>query len=103
MVRRTAQSTHPEERSMTSTLNPYIHFDGNAKEALEFYQGVFEGSLNMSTFGEFGAADAPHADKIMHGQLETKAGYTIMASDTPPEIEYTSISGMSISISGDDG
>ena len=52
---------------MTSRLNPYISFGGNARQALEFYNGVFGGTLTLSTFGEFGAADAPDADKIMHG------------------------------------
>ena len=56
---------------MTSRLNPYISFDGNARQAMEFYQQVFGGKLHMNTFGEFGTADCPDADKIMHAQLET--------------------------------
>ena len=88
---------------MTTRLNPYISFNGNAKEALEFYQGVFEGSLTVSTFGEFGAAEGDFANKIMHGQLETKAGYTIMCADTPPEGEFKPGTNISVSLSGDDG
>ena len=68
---------------MASRLNPYLNFNGNARQALEFYRSVFGGDLTLSTFAEFGMADAPDADKIMHGQLETDAGYTIMAADVP--------------------
>ncbi len=31
---------------MASRLNPYITFDGNAREAMEFYASVFGGTLN---------------------------------------------------------
>ena len=87
---------------MASRLNPYLNFNGNARQALEFYQSVFGGTLNVSTFADFGAADAADADKIMHGQLETDAGYTIMAADVPGHMEYHPIEGCSVSLSGDD-
>jgi PhnB protein len=87
---------------MTSRLNPYLNFNGNARQALEFYTSVFGGDLNLNTFGDLGAAGTPDADKIMHGQLETDAGYTIMAADVPSEMEYHAISGASVSLSGDD-
>ena len=69
---------------MATRLNPYISFNGNAREAMEYYQRVLGGTLTLSTFGEFGAPDASQADKIMHGQLETDAGFTLMAADMPP-------------------
>ena len=87
---------------MTSRLNPYISFDDTARQALEFYQGVFGGDLTLSTFGEAGAGDGPDADKIMHGQLETPAGYTLMVSDTPAGMDRTVGTNISISLSGDD-
>ena len=87
---------------MASRLNPYLNFNGNARQALEFYASVFGGTLNVSTFADFGAADAADADKIMHGQLETDAGYTIMAADTPGHMEYHPVEGCSVSLSGDD-
>ncbi|MBA3294462.1 MAG: VOC family protein, partial [Geodermatophilaceae bacterium] len=67
---------------MASRLNPYISFAGNARQAMEFYNGVFGGSLTLNTFGEFGAPDAPEADKIMHAMLETDSGFTLMGADT---------------------
>jgi PhnB protein len=87
---------------MSSRLNPYISFDGNAREALEFYEDVFGGTLALNTFGEFGAADGLAADKIMHGQLDTATGFTLMASDTPPGMEHSPGNTMTVSLSGDD-
>src|SRR3954468_23340518 len=88
---------------VTSRLNPYIAFSDNARQAMEFYRGVFGGELTVSTFGESGAAGGPDADKVMHAQLETPAGYTLMASDTPAGMERSPGSSISISLSGDDG
>ncbi|MEV6285126.1 VOC family protein [Kribbella sp. NPDC051770] len=87
---------------MASRLNPYIAFDGQARAAMEFYQQVFGGDLTISTFGEFGATDSPDADKIMHSQLETPSGYTVMGSDVPQGMEYTPGTNVSVSLSGDD-
>ena len=66
---------------MSSRLNPYLTFNGNARQAMEFYASVFGGKLAVNTFAEFGTTDSPNADRIMHAVLETGAGYTIMAGD----------------------
>jgi len=87
---------------MSTRLNPYISFDGNARAALEFYEGVFGGTLRVNTFGEFGAPDEPGADKVMHGMLETASGFTLMAADTPPGMDYSPGNNISVSLSGDD-
>ena len=87
---------------MTSRLNPYLNFNGNARQAIEFYTSVFGGEAAFSTFADFGAKDSPDADRIMHGQLETDAGYTIMAADVTSDMEYHPMAGCSISLSGDD-
>ncbi len=52
---------------MQSTLNPYIHLNGKAREAIEFYHSVFGGEILISTFGENHIPDAP-ADGVMHSQ-----------------------------------
>ena len=87
---------------MASRLNPYLNFNGNARQALEFYASVFGGNLSLSTFAEFGAKDSPDADRIMHGMLETDAGYTIMGADVTSEMEYQPMAGFSVSLSDDD-
>ncbi|WP_433825062.1 VOC family protein [Actinoplanes sp. CA-015351] len=86
---------------MTSKLNPYLTFDGNAREAVEFYRDVFGGELTISTFGEFGGPDESIKDKIMHAQLETPQGYTLMASDTAPGMPFSPGGAITVSISGD--
>ena len=68
-------------------INPYLNFDGDAAEAVAFYEQVFaaERSICM-TF-----ADAPdemgvpaeHADKIMHVSLPLGSS-TLMISDVVP-------------------
>ena len=87
---------------MASRLNPYISFDGNARQAMEFYESVFGGTLTVNTFGEFDQS-APENDKIMHGQLETGNGFTLMASDLPPGMPYKPGDNITVSLSGDDG
>jgi PhnB protein len=87
---------------MASRLNPYLNFDGDARQAMEFYKDVFGGELNVNTFGEFGNEGSPGADKIMHAQLETTGGFTLMASDTPPGMQRTPGDSMAISLSGTD-
>jgi PhnB protein len=92
-----------KEHLVASRLNPYISFAGTARQAMEFYKGVFGGSLTLTTFGEYGAPDAPEADKIMHGMLESDNGFTIMGADTPPGMEHNPGNNMAVSLSGDDG
>jgi PhnB protein len=86
---------------MTSRLNPYLNFNGNAREAMQFYASVFGGDLNITTFAEVGM-DGPDAGRVMHAMLQTNNGYTIMGADTPSTMEYQPMSGSSVSISGDD-
>jgi PhnB protein len=86
---------------MATRLNPYLGFLGNAREAMEFYQGVFGGTLAISTYGEFGQAGTPMENLIMHSLLETPAGFTIMGSDSPDD-DAKAESSISISLSGDD-
>ena len=88
---------------MASRLNPYVNFNGNARQALEFYASVFGGTPTFSTFADLGAADSPDAERIMHGMLETDLGFTIMGADVTSDMEHHPMAGASVSISGDDG
>jgi len=87
---------------MASRLNPYLHFAGTAREAMEFYQSVLGGSLSLDTFGKFGTTEEPMASQIMHGMLETEGGFALMGSDIPPGTEVPSGSSITLSLSGDD-
>ena len=61
---------------MGSQLNPYISYNGSARQATEFYQEVFGGALEMGTVPDFGSPDSPNADKLMHARLDTPDGYS---------------------------
>ena len=72
---------------MSISLNPYLNFPGNAREAMTYYQGIFGGELTISTFAEFGMAEM-HAEGTMHSQL-IHPNFTLMASDAMPGAEQT--------------
>ena len=68
-------------------LNPYLHFDGTTREALNFYKEVLGGEVEFLTVEQSGMADKmppnmPKVDpnKIMHSTLKTDK-WTIMTSD----------------------
>ena len=87
---------------MASRLNPYINFTDNARQAMEFYESVFGGTLVLHTFGDYGDKDAPEANNIMHGMLETTSGFTLMGADAPPGMELKPGDNITVSLSGDD-
>lgn len=83
-------------------LTPYLNFRDNTREAMEFYQSVFGGKLDMSTFKEFNVSQDPSDEnKIMHAMLEAENGITFMASDTPSNMEYKPGKNFSMSLSGE--
>jgi PhnB protein len=88
---------------MTTRLNPYLNFRDNARQAMEFYHGVLGGNLHMTSFGEGGMSQGgADANLVMHAQLEADNGMTLMASDTPPGMDFKPGTNISISLSGDD-
>ncbi|MFG1872889.1 VOC family protein [Micromonospora arborensis] len=87
---------------MQTRLNPYLNFAGTARDALEFYHRVFGGELTVNTFGDFGNPGPELSDQIMHGQLESPNGLTLMASDLPPGVPHQPGTNITISLSGDD-
>ncbi|WP_158864150.1 VOC family protein [Leifsonia sp. AG29] len=88
---------------MPSILNPYLNFRTQAREAMDFYQSVFGGEVQRSTFADFQMAQDPaDADLIMHSQLTSPAGFTLMAADVPEHMELKQGSAISISLSGSD-
>jgi len=80
---------------MTVRLNPYLTMDGNAREAIAFYEKALEAKVaGVMTFGE-GPADPNYAmpeevkGRIMHAHLIV--GETaLMLSDTFPGMPFAS-------------
>ncbi len=85
------------------TLNPYLTFNGNCQEAMEFYKDCLGGKFLMKhTVGEM-QPKAPEEVKglIMHLAFEFD-GNTIMAADTQPGQEVVVGSNIAMSINMDD-
>ena len=83
-------------------LNPYLFFDGNCREAFEFYRSVFGGDfMFMQTFGDAPSdLNLPEADKdrIMHVSLPVESG-VLMGSDSMSGMGAPPTMGDNISLS----
>jgi PhnB protein len=67
---------------MKPTLSPYLNFNGNAAEAMKFYESVLGGKLTIQTFGESGMpTEEQFKDQVVHAHLATDT-MNIMASDS---------------------
>lgn len=86
-------------------LNMYLNFDGNCKEAFEFYAQYLGGEIRaMIPFGETPASEhvSPEAhDRIMHAHLEV-GDYALMGSDSTPEHPHEGIKGSYVSVNVDE-
>jgi PhnB protein len=69
---------------------------------MEFYEGVFGGTLAVDTFGDYGEEDPEVAGGVSHARLDTERGFTLMASDAPRGMELQAGNTIAISLSGDD-
>jgi len=68
---------------MKQAIQPYLHFDGNCKEAMQFYQSLYGGLLEIMPISESPAKDYfPQElhDEVLHACLQN-GDFTIMASD----------------------
>ena len=85
---------------MAQQLNPYLTFNGNCAEAMDFYATVLAGTIEKMTFRDMGM----EVDGIMHAALSTPSGFHIFASDTAPGMgmDFTPGNTLQISISGDE-
>jgi PhnB protein len=67
-----------------ANLSPYLAFNGNCREAMEFYKSALGGELNLMTIGSSAvAAQMPPAahDNIMHADL-VRGDFRLMAADS---------------------
>ncbi|GGF34452.1 VOC family protein [Subtercola lobariae] len=71
---------------MSIAASTHLNFHGTARQALEFYQSVFGGQLVVASYGDFGMpADAPGAQNVVFGQVESPNGFRVMAYDIAGE------------------
>ncbi|GAA4661636.1 VOC family protein [Arthrobacter cryoconiti] len=77
---------------MSIKTTTHLNFRGDARAALEFYQSVFGGQTAIATYGDFGMPkDAPGAENVVFGQLESEEGLQVMAYDIPGHSEGSKV------------
>jgi len=84
---------------------PYLSFNGNCAEAMRFYERTLGGTLEVmlrNADSPF-AAQTPqeHADRIMHARLALPGGGTLYAGDCPPQVPYSGIHGVGLTLNFD--
>lgn len=81
---------------------PYLSFNGNCKEAMQFYETALLGKLQaMLTFGETPMANqcaAAELDQICHACLVFADGGMLYAGDCQKSVPYEGIKGVSITL-----
>lgn len=88
-----------------ASVNVYLTFNGNCREAFDFYKSVFGGEYPyIGTFGEMPPMEGKETpeedkDKIMHVSLPISKETILMGSDTGKEWASQLITGNNISIS----
>lgn len=85
-------------------LNSYINFNGNAREAVEFYKSIFGGEVFMDTFGSYAGkmpVDDADKNKIMHAYLKGDNGIELMMSDAPSGMQVQAGGQISLTLNGD--
>lgn len=77
-------------------LHTYLSFDGDCRQALEFYAEALGGRITaMMSFGETPACEqvsAAFRGRIMHGCVEVD-GHCIMGTDATPEHPHVPVRG----------
>lgn len=76
---------------------PYLHFDGEARAALDFYAAAFGGEVEAYTFAQFSRTDGP-GEAIAHGIL--RGPVELFAADIAPGEETTHVRGVLFSLLG---
>jgi len=94
-----------KEEAIMQTPTTYLTFDGNCRQAMEFYKKCLGGELYQTTFGEAPpemqcGPDGAKMDKdrIMHACLSANGKSLLMASDSMPGMPFQQGNNFSITI-----
>ena len=103
-ARKASQAATPAPR--TTTISPYLTFNGNCEEAFNFYRSVFGGEFQyVGRFKDMPPSDGQQAsegdaNKIMHISLPVSRETVLMGSDTSEQFgQVTEGNNFSISVS----
>src|SRR5262245_58168345 len=87
---------------MQIQINPYVNFQGRAREAMEFYRATVGGNLDLKTMNEQDQSKpAGPQDRVTYARLEEE-GAVIIASDGHPDYLAKVGNNMAIVLSGTD-
>jgi PhnB protein len=84
---------------------PYLSFNGNCEKAVRFYESALGGKLEVLLKN----SDSPmaeqtpkeHLDRIMHARLALPGGGVLYAGDCPPQMKYSGIHGVGLTLNFD--
>ena len=97
---------------MSTTLTPYLSFQGNTREAFAFYEKALGAKIEaMLSYADMpasavsgegcGDAGVPSGDGIMHACLTLPGGAMLFAGDTPPGMPHEGIKGVMLALQYD--
>lgn len=100
---------------MSTTLTPYLSFDGKTREAFAFYERALGAKIEtMMRYADMPPppADAPKSegcvdgssiagDGIMHACLKLPGGAMLFAGDTPPQMKHEGVKGIMLALQYD--
>lgn len=83
-------------------LNPYLFFNGDCEEALNFYKDILHGEIASMNYFEGSPMEVPkeYEKKVMHAELRF-GDNTIYASDGHPEQPKQAAGNITLSIGMD--
>ncbi len=71
------------------SLSPHLVFDGNARQAIEFYAKCFGGKLEISTY-----QDSP--DKSINEQFKTKVMHSVLYTENATIMAFDQLPGQNL-------
>ena len=97
---------------MSTTLTPYLAFNGNTREVFRFYEQALGAKIEtMMSFNDMPKMPAPaegcegggvpSGDGIMHACLALPGGARLMAGDQPAHLPYEGIKGAMMALQYD--
>lgn len=76
----------------------YLNFDGNCREAMQFYAHCLGAELMLSPFSDAPGTPPEAKDRIMHARLSKGPSALLMASDIQPGMPFQPGTNFSVSI-----
>lgn len=98
----TKRNHQPMKEEIMKHVTAFVHFDGNCRQAMLFYQQCLGAELQLNPYPD--AEGKPSLDsnaKIMHSQLSHGGAPLLMASDGAPGASYQPGKNFSVSIECD--